>query len=134
MVKLKPEYMGTKYPDFWAAFLNGMPLGVLFAGFAFALLGVLLNALLKASSRDPNDSRTPMQFSWGFFWSDNVRRFINSGLTTVIVIFLSLRFFKELTGVQDSVSMIYCFGVGFAIDKAVMALKKRIGQNEEPKP
>jgi hypothetical protein len=39
-----------------------------------------------------------------------------------------------LLGVEDSISMIYCFGVGFAIDKAVMALKKRIGANEEPKP
>jgi len=126
--------MGTKYPDFWAAFLNGIPLGVLFAGFAFALLGVLLNALLKASSRDPNDSRTPMQFSWRFFWSDNVKRFINSGLTTLITIFLSLRFFKELTGLEDSISMIYCFGVGFGIDKAIMKLKKKAGADEEPKP
>ena len=125
--------MGTKYPDFWAAFLNGMPLGVLFAGFVFALLGVLLNALLKASARNPLSDRTPVEFSWKFFWSDNVKRFINSGLTTLIAIFLSLRFFKELTGVEDSISMIYCFGVGFAIDKAVMALKKRIGANEEPK-
>lgn len=125
--------MGTKYPDFWAAFLNGMPLGVLFAGFVFALLGVLLNALIKASSRNPNSERTPVEFSWKFFWSDNVKRFINSGLTTLIAIFLSLRFFKELTGVEDSISMIYCFGVGFGIDKAVMKLKKRSGADEEPK-
>ena len=116
----------TKYPDFWAAFLNGMPLGVLFAGFIFALLGVLLNALLKTASRDPMASRTPVEFSWKFFWNDNVKRFINSGLTTLVVIFLSLRFFKELTGVEDSISMVYCFGVGFAIDKAVMALKKKV--------
>lgn len=120
----------NKYPDFWASFLNGMPLGVLFAGFVFALLGVLLNALLKTSTRDPLNTRTPVEFSWKFFWSDNVKRFINSGVTTLIVIFLSLRFFKELTGVQDSVSMIYCFGVGFSIDKAILALKKKTGKDE----
>jgi len=115
----------TKYPDFWAAFLNGMPLGVLFAGFVFALMGVLLNALLKSNNRDPLNSRTPVEFSWGFFWNDNVRRLLKSALTTVIVIFLSLRFFKELTGGGDAISMLYCFGVGFAIDKAIAALKKK---------
>lgn len=116
--------MENKYPDFWAAFLNGMPLGVLFAGFAFATLGVLLNALLKTTSRDPLSTRTPTEFSWAFFWNDNIKRLLKSALTTIIVIFLSLRFFKELTG-SDVISMLYCVGVGFSIDKAIAALRKK---------
>jgi hypothetical protein len=116
-----------KYPDFWAAFLNGMSLGTLFAGFAFALLGVLLNALLKTTKRSPLSERTPIDFSWQFFWNDNVKRFFKSGLTTIIVIFLSLRFFKELTGGGDAISMLYCFGVGFGLDMAIAALKKKAG-------
>lgn len=112
----------TKYPDFWAAFLNGMPLGVLFAGFAFALLGVALNALLKAAKRDPMSSNSPVEFSWKFFWNDNVKRFLRSSITTIIVIFLSLRFFREITGVGGEISMLYCFGVGYGIDLAIAKL------------
>lgn len=114
-----------KYPDFWAAFLNGMPLGVLFAGFLFALIGVALNALLKTATRNPNNTNSPIEFNWKYFWNDNVKRFLKSGITTLLVIFLSLRFFKELTGVSDEISMLYCFGIGFGIDKAIMALRKK---------
>lgn len=117
-----------KYPDFWAAFLSGMSTGVLMAGFAFALIGVLLNALLKTAKRDPLASNSPVEFSWGYFWNDNVKRFFKSGLTTIIVIFLSLRFFKELTGGGTELSMLYCFGIGFSIDAAIIALKKKAGK------
>jgi len=113
----------NKYPDFWAAFLNGMPLGVLYAGFVFALLGVLLNALLGTRKRDPNSPRTPFKFSLSFFFSDNTFRLFNNGLTTLIVIFLSMRFVNELTGVAVA-SMGYAFFVGFGIDEAVQRLKK----------
>jgi len=116
-----------KYPDFWGAFLNGMPLGVLFAGFVFALLGVWLRSLLTVAKRDPLKKNSPTEFSWRFFWNDNVKRFIKSGVTTLIVIFLSLRFFKELTGVGNEMSMLYSFGIGFAIDKAIDLLRAKTG-------
>ena len=114
--------MGTKYPDFRAAFLNGMPLGVLFAGFLFAFLGVTLNALLKAAKRNPMSDKSPIEFSAKFFWSDNVKRFAISAATTVIVIFLSLRFFRELAGTSGELSMLYCLGVGLGLDAAIAKL------------
>lgn len=120
----------TKNPDFWAAFLAGIPIGVLVAGFVFALLGVLLNALLKTAKRDPMTASSPVAFSWTFFWNDNVKRFLKSGLTTLIVIFISLRFFKELVGGGTELSMLYCFGVGFSIDRAIILLSKKLGKNE----
>jgi len=126
--------MGTKYPDFWAAFLNGLPLGVLFAGFAFSIIGVTLNALLKTTKRNPTSERTPLDFSWKFFWSDNFIRLLQSALTTIIVIFLSIRFFKELTGASNEFLMLYCVGVGLGIDIAVAKLKKRANIDEINKP
>jgi len=114
----------TKYPQFWAAFLDGMPLGTLFAGFVFALMGVLLNAILKALKRDPNSARTPYEWSWRFFFSDTIQRLILSGVATIIVIFLSLRFFQELTG-STELSMLYAFGVGFGLDKAIAKLQSK---------
>lgn len=117
----------TKYPDFWAAFLNGMPLGTLFAGFLFASLGVLLNALIKGLKRDPMSARTPYNWSWRFFFNDNTKRLLFSGMITLIVIFLSLRFFNELTG-STEISMLYAFGVGFGIDKAIARLETKAGK------
>lgn len=116
-----------KYPDFWGAFLNGMPLGILFAAFLFALIGVWLRALLTTAKRDPLKDRSPVEFSWKFFFNDNVKRFVKSGVTTLIVIFLSIRFFKELTGTGDELLMLYSLGVGFGIDKAIDALRKKTG-------
>lgn len=116
----------VKYPDFWAAFLNGIPVGALVAAFVFALLGVLLNALLKTAKRDPLTDKSPVQFSWSFFWNDNVKRFLKSALITLIVIFVSIRFFKELTGAGNELSMLYAFGVGFGIDRAIIALKSKL--------
>lgn len=116
-----------KYPDFWGAFLNGMPLGILFAAFLFALIGVCLRALLITAKRDPLKEGSPVEFSWKFFFSDNVKRFIKSGVTTIIVIFLSIRFFKELTGAGDELLMLYSLGVGLGIDKAIDALRKKTG-------
>jgi len=121
----------TKNPDFWGAFLAGIPVGVLVAGFVFALIGVLLNALLKTAKRDPLTASSPVEFSWSFFWNDNVRRFLKSGLTTLIVIFISLRFFNELTGSGTELSMLYCFGVGFSIDRAIIILSKKLGKGED---
>jgi H+/Cl- antiporter ClcA len=120
----------VKHPDFWAAFLAGIPVGVLVAGFVFALIGVLLNALLKTAKRDPLSESSPVEFSWEFFWNDNVRRFLKSAITTTIVIFISLRFFKELTGSGTELSMLYCFGVGFSIDRAIIMLSKKLGKDE----
>lgn len=117
-----------KYPEFWAAFLNGMPLGVLFAGFLFAIIGVSLNALLKTTKRDPLSERTPTDFSWRFFWNDNVKRLLKSAATTILVIFVSLRFFKELTGAGSELSMFYCLGVGFGIDVAITAIRNKINK------
>lgn len=115
-----------KYPDFWAAFLNGIPIGALVAAFAFALLGVLLNALLKTAKRNPLTDSSPVQFSWSYFWNDNLKRFLKSALTTIIVIFISIRFFKELTGAGNELSMLYAFGVGFGIDLAIIKIKSKI--------
>lgn len=113
----------AKNPDFWGALLNGIPLGVLFAGFFFALLGVLLNALLGTKKRDPASPRTPFKFSWGFFFSDNTARLLKNGLTTLIVIFLSLRFVDQLIAGSTGLSMGYAFVVGFGIDEAIQRLK-----------
>jgi len=114
----------TKYPEFWAAFLNGMSLGTICAAFLFALVGVYLNAALKGLKRDPASTRTPYEWSWKFFLKDTLPRLMLSWSITIIVIFLSLRFFKELTG-SGELTMFYAFGVGFGLDEAIARFKPK---------
>lgn len=111
--------------DFFDAFLAGMSAGTLLAGFAFAIIGVALSLLLDTTTRNPMSERSPVVFSWQFFWSDNFLRIIKSIVTTILVIFISLRFAKNIIGADAT--PFYAFGVGFGLDKAIKALKKSNG-------
>jgi hypothetical protein len=108
---------------FMQQFLGGISPGMLAAGFVFALLGVALSLLLNTTKRDPLAARTPVEFSWSFFWSDNSVRIYRSAATALIVIFLSLRFSKELIG--SELTMLYSFGIGFGLDKAIEKLRTK---------
>lgn len=87
----------------------------------FALVGVFLSLLLGTTKRDVESPRTPIQFDWNYFWSDNTKRFLTSLATGIIVIFVSLRFAKELFGVE--LSMIYSFGCGLGFDRLIEYFK-----------
>jgi len=109
-----------KYPDFWGAFLGGMPIGLLFAGFAFAILGVAFNALIKAlAAEEATTGQAFFRKSW--------RRILYNTLLTMLVIFVSIRFYRELTpeAPNAALSMLYCFGVGYGVDRAIEKLKAK---------
>ena len=107
--------------EFMEYVLGGMTLGKFGAAFFFSLLGVFLSLLLSTTKRDPLSERTPTKFNWKFLWSDNAIRLYKSTITTLIVIFLSIRFAKEHVG--EEASMIYSLSIGLGIDKAIEKLK-----------
>lgn len=113
--------MNSIKSDFLEQFLGGLSIGVLIAGFAFAFLGIWLRTLTGAAKRDVLKPTTPDDWSWRYFWNDNVKRFFNSLFTAIIVIFFSIRFVENLTG--SGITMIYCVGIGLSIDKAIEAIK-----------
>lgn len=113
--------MNTIKTDFFAQILGSIPLGVLLAGFVFAFGGIWLRSLIGAAKRDPKKPTTPDDWSWHYFWNDNVKRFFNGLFTAIIVIFFSIRFVENLTG--SGITMIYCVGVGMGLDKAIEAIK-----------
>lgn len=61
------------------------------AQFAAAMLFALLTAgamsLFRVKKRDVASSRTPEDFSWRFFWNDNLKQIIG----TLILVFLTIR-------------------------------------------
>lgn len=105
--------------EFWGA-LNPE---LLAAAFVMSLIGIALSALLFTTKRDPLSERTPTEFSWHFFWNDNVKRIIKSILTATLVLFITIRFSQELMG--QKLTMFYAFGVGFGLDKIIEKLRKK---------
>lgn len=104
-----------KYPDFWGAFLNGMPLGTLFAGFLFSLIGIVLWSLIKSGDKDPSKKT---------FWANDLKRFVTSFLTSAIITFFTIRFFKQITNASSELLMGYCVIVGMTIDILVLKIRK----------
>lgn len=73
-----------------------MTFGSWCAYIVLAILGTILFTGMEVGLRDETSPKTPKKFSWGFLAKDNVKRY----LFTLLLIFIQLRFFKELNGVD----------------------------------
>jgi hypothetical protein len=98
----------------------GMQDPVLFAiSYAFGLLGVILSLLWHTSRRNKSNKATPYNFSWRFLLKDNLQRIA----TSVLLLFIGIRFSKEIIG-QD-VTMYVALAIGLGLDKLSQMLKNK---------
>lgn len=88
------------------------------ASFVFALIGIFLSLRLHAKKRNKADTETPYRFSAKFLMLDNLDRIASS----VVLVFVALRFCKELVGVD--LTMYFALLIGFGLDKISEGLKK----------
>lgn len=109
--------------EFLQNLTGGITAGKFAASFFFTLIGIFLSLMLSTTTRDPSSKRTPFCFSWDFFWSDNAKRIAKSVALTLLVIFVSIRFAKELLGME--LTMIFSFGVGLGLDRIKEVLKNK---------
>jgi hypothetical protein len=93
------------------------------AAFIFATIGVMLSLLWSTTKRDPLSDKSPTNFSWNFFWNDNTKRLLKSILSTILTVFVSIRFMKDLLGVEFS--MVGAFLIGLFLDRIVLLIKKK---------
>lgn len=84
----------------------------------FIALGWALAILQDTNTRNVNSTATPAQFSWRFFFLDNIKRIA----LTLIIVFVQLRFFEQLTG--QPLNEYTAFLLGFSSD-CVSAMGKR---------
>ena len=85
-----------------------------------ALLGTLLFTGMEVGLRDENSPKTPKKFSLEFLAKDNIKRY----LFTVLLIFIQLRFFKELNGVD--LTPYTAILIGFGADGIAGFSKKKV--------
>lgn len=109
--------------EFIQNILGGITVGKFAASFFFALIGIFISLMISTTTRDPDSKRTPFCFSWAFLWSDNSQRIAKSIVLTLLVMFVSIRFAKELLGTD--LTMIFAFSVGLGLDRIKEMLKEK---------
>lgn len=62
------------------------------AAIFFSIIGVVLFKLLQVSKRNITSERSPMFFSWKFFWKDN---WVDL-LLTILFIYVTVRFTQDI--------------------------------------
>lgn len=87
--------------------------------FFFSLVGAAISLLLAGANRKVEKVTTPYKFSLLFLLKDNWKRIT----LNLLVIFVTIRFFKELTGFE--LSLFFCLAIGFSYDKLLQLLKKK---------
>lgn len=77
----------------------------------FALVGVVISLLIHSTNRDKDSMRTPFKFRWSVLIDDNSQRI----LLNLLLILVTLRFCKELTGLD--LNMFVSLTIGVMYDK-----------------
>lgn len=86
--------------------------------FFFAIVGVVISLLMAGANRDVNKTTTS-KFSFIYLLKDSWKRI----LLNLLIIFVTIRFFKELTGFE--LSLFFCLVIGFSYDKLLQIIKKK---------
>jgi len=99
---------------------------VMFAAlFFFALIGVSINLLFHANTRDQSSPNTPKKFSVSFLISDNWKRI----LLAILLIYVSIRFVQLIFTISvENNNELYLFSavfIGFIFDKLGEFMKKK---------
>lgn len=94
-------------------------IALLIGALIYAYIGAFIMLLLTTTKRDPLSDRTPFCFSWRFLWSDNTKRLI----ATIILIFIAIRFSRELIGAD--ITMWAAVLIGLGCDKLAEIIKSK---------
>lgn len=88
------------------------------ASLFFALATAFAIVLVRVKKRDPLSERTPYQFSWSFYWRDNIKQ--NVG--TLLLIFLTIRISQKW--VKHEWLVYGAIIIGLIADKLAMLILK----------
>ena len=113
------EFMTNVLPDILKNIFGAGSAAQIISTLFWAYLTAFTNLLYQANKRDPLSARTPYHFSLNFLWCDNAKRILRS----VILIFIFIRFSKELLGVE--ITMYGAVIIGFSTDKLSQYIKQK---------
>lgn len=107
--------------EFTEIVTGNISLAQLLAYILFGIAGAIVSLWMEVGERNKNSYRTPVPFSLKFMLSDNKKRIV----ATVLFLFLFVRFFNELTGME--LNAFSSLVAGANIDRIMQFGKKGIG-------
>jgi hypothetical protein len=116
--------------EFNQAVLGGYSLGKFAGLFFWALVGAYVLIQIHNNSRNPASSRTPVAFSWSFWFRDNARRVVFN----LVLILVAIRFSQDLisllnkagisTGGATEINEFWAFVIGLSSDLLAQGANK----------
>lgn len=108
--------------EFLSLILGIQPMYWYGAAFFFAALGLFLCWAWFTKKGIKNNPETPDKFSWSFWIENNLSPKLIIVATTLIVVFISLRFAPEIFNTAPT--MFFAFLIGIGIDRVITVVKK----------
>lgn len=124
---ISPVLAHVPLQDVKVIFLGDLSVGQFLGYFLMALVGAVIHLWLDVRDRDKSSPKTPYTWSWQFFTLDNIKRFI----ATILLIFVCLRFFSDIVGVDLTpfTALLWGFGLdrvaGFGKNHTTILKAKR---------
>jgi hypothetical protein len=113
-------------------FLGSLTIVNYIVAFVFVFLALIAKWTYKTLDGVKNSPKTPEKFSWAYWWKDNFYPKLVSLLSSIISVFIILRFSNDIIGQQFSyfLAIVIGFGLDYFIDKLKKmdpTLSKEIG-------
>jgi len=95
----------------------------LITSFIFASLGIFIKWYFQTKAAVKHNPETPHQFSLCYWWDNNKPKMI-AFLATIAVLFVTIRFPKEIIGMEWSYA--YALIVGLSFDRLAEIIKTKM--------
>ena len=105
--------------EFIALLLNGITPVQFVVFLLYAYIGLVANLGVDIIKRDKKSVKSPVKFSWKYWWTDNKNRFIIS----VILIPIAVVMFTMITG--KVMNIMNAFMIGWAGDAISEIIKRK---------
>ncbi len=103
-------YLGTRdVNQFWSTLF-------------FGYVGVLVMLLLSVSMRNPTSPKSPIPFSWKYFWATNAQRIAGN----LILVAVCIRFTPEILGMDVTQGVAFIIGLGSDLIGAQLMKKRKV--------
>lgn len=111
------------WAEFWNIFFGDMSFAYLVANFLFFFIGAIIHFSWKLRNREKSGRLVPKKFKLGFLIKDNILRWLG----VILLIFVNIRFFKEIWG--SPLTPFLALGLGYSID-SIIGNSKRTAEDK----
>lgn len=100
--------------EFWKLVLGNVSWWWYLAAFFFSSLGLFLRWAWRTNRGVKTNPNSPDKFDWNYWIVNNLKPKLISVTTTIVVIFICLRFASDWFGIIPT--MVFAFIIGVALD------------------